>query len=126
MRKKSPLVHHSGYTPNHLLDILMRKLGVQSDAALARVLSVPPSTISKIRHKQVAINSALLLAAHEMTEMSIRELRTLMGDTGTRYWLGSLSGGINADTNASATVLPMAPAYSEQRRNSMQDNRQYA
>ncbi|WP_147376731.1 hypothetical protein [Noviherbaspirillum saxi] len=94
MRKKSPLIGQEGYTPNHLLDTLMEMLETKSDAALARVLAVPPSTISKVRHKQVAINSDLLLAAHELTEMSIRELRDLMGDTKSKYWLGGMDGAI--------------------------------
>jgi hypothetical protein len=90
MKKKSALIGRDDYTPNHLLDTLMQKMGVRSDAALARALEVPPSTISKIRHKLVGINSVLLLAAHEKTEISIRELRALMGDTHSRYWLGNL------------------------------------
>ncbi|HEY8605804.1 MAG TPA: hypothetical protein VIM12_01660 [Noviherbaspirillum sp.] len=94
MRKKSGLVDQANYTPNHLLDTLMEKLEAGSDAALARMLHIPPSTISKIRHKQVAVNSALLLAAHEATEISIRELRLMMGDTNTRYWLGNMGHGL--------------------------------
>jgi|GEM_PF-3319757 len=90
MRKNTALVARDGYTPNHMLDTLMMKLGVKSDAALARALAVPPSTLSKVRHKQMPVNSALLLAAHDATEMSIRELRQLLGDTATRYWLGDL------------------------------------
>lgn len=90
MKIKSALLGQDDYTPNHLLDTVMQKLGVKSDAALARALDVPPSTISKVRHKQVGVNSTLLLAVHEATEMSIRDLRDLMGDRNTRYWLGNL------------------------------------
>jgi len=90
MRKNTAIVYRAGYTPNHLLDTLMVRLRVKSDAALARALCVPASTISKVRHRQMAVNSSLLLAAHEATEMSIRELRNLLGDTETRYWLGDL------------------------------------
>lgn len=78
------------YTPNHLLDTLMGKLHVQSDAGLARALGVPPSTISKIRNKHMAISSSLLLSAHELTEISIRDLRNLMGDVHSKYWRGDL------------------------------------
>ncbi|RZI40486.1 hypothetical protein EGT07_22860 [Herbaspirillum sp. HC18] len=90
MRKNTAIVFREGYTPNHLLDTLMVKLGAKSDAALARALCMPPSTISKVRHRQMAVNSSLLLAAHEATELSIRELRILLGDTTTRYWLGDM------------------------------------
>ena len=90
MRRNTALVARDGYTPNHMLDTLMIKLEVKNDAALARALAVPPSTLSKVRHKQMPVNSALLLAAHDATEMSIRELRHLLGDTATRYWLGDI------------------------------------
>jgi DNA-binding transcriptional regulator YdaS (Cro superfamily) len=106
MRKKSGLVEQANYTPNHLLDTLMEKLEVGSDAALARVLDIPPSTISKIRHKQVSVNSALLLAAHEATEISIRELRQLMGDVTTRYWLGNMGHGLPSRKTATVRNFP--------------------
>ena len=93
MRKNSALVACDSYTPNHMLDMLMVKLNVKSDAALARALAMPPSTISKVRHRQMAVNSALLLAAHEATEIGIRDLRAMLGATGTRYWLGGLGAG---------------------------------
>lgn len=90
MRKNDALIHYETYTPNHMLDVLMAKLGVKSDAGLARALGVPPSTISKVRSRQMPVNSSLLLAAHEATEISIRDLRLLLGDTATKYWVGSI------------------------------------
>lgn len=106
MRKNTALMARDSYTPNHLLDTLMERLDVKSDAALARVLEVPPSTISKVRHRQMAVNSALLLAAHEATEISIHDLRLLLGDTGSRYWLGGLAPAERAIT---------LPAHTERR-----------
>ena len=90
MRKNSALIQYDTYTPNHMLDVLMTKLDVKSDAALARALAVPASTISKVRSRQMPVNSSLLLAAHDATEISIRDLRLLLGDTATRYWVGSI------------------------------------
>jgi len=90
MQKNSVLVACDSYTPNHMLDMLMARLGTKTDAALARALEVPPSTISKVRNRQMAVNSTLLLAAHEATEFSIRELRDMLGDTVAPYWLGGL------------------------------------
>jgi len=114
MRRNTAIVHRAGYTPNHLLDTLMVKLHVKSDAALARALCVPASTISKVRHRQMAVNSSLLLAAHEATEMSIRELRTLLGDTETKYWLGDLDLGRAHDRIPVFTERPRVPAASAQ------------
>ncbi|HZW19888.1 MAG TPA: hypothetical protein VFF99_01190, partial [Noviherbaspirillum sp.] len=71
-------------------------------------------TISKVRHRQMAVNSSLLLAAHEATEMSIRELRTLLGDTETKYWLGDLDLGQAHDRIPSFTERPRVPVPSAQ------------
>jgi hypothetical protein len=73
------------YNPNALLDALLEKLGCKNDAALARALEVAPPQISKIRHKRLAVGATLLVAAHELTGMPIRELRALMGDRRERF-----------------------------------------
>lgn len=109
MRKNTAIVYRAGYTPNHLLDSLMVRLRVKSDAALARALCIPASTISKVRNRQMAVNSTLLLAAHEATEMSIRELRNLLGDTETRYWLGDLDLGRTRERIPAFTERPRVP-----------------
>jgi hypothetical protein len=114
MRKNTAIVYRAGYTPNHLLDTLMDRLHVKSDAALARALSVPASTISKVRHRQMAVNSSLLLAAHEVTEMSIRELRNLLGDTETKYWLGDLDLGRTKDRIPTFIERPRAAPMTSQ------------
>jgi hypothetical protein len=90
MNKKLPLFERDDYQPNHWLDRVMLALDVKSDAALARAMRVPPSTISKVRHRRMPINSSLLLNAHELTEISIRDLRAIMGDVHTRYWQGDI------------------------------------
>ncbi|HYD93944.1 MAG TPA: hypothetical protein VEC01_01365 [Noviherbaspirillum sp.] len=113
MRRNTAIVYREGYTPNHLLDTLMAKLGVRSDAALARALGMPASTISKVRHRLMPVNSSLLLAAHEATELSIRELRGLLGDTATRYWLGDQDlGAEQLDMPATRRIerVPVAPS----------------
>jgi len=106
MRKNTAIVFREGYTPNHLLDTLMAKLDVKSDAALARALNMPPSTISKVRNRLMPVNSSLLLAAHEVTELSIRELRILLGDTATRYWLGDQELGSERAVYSSVARVP--------------------
>jgi hypothetical protein len=87
---KQAFYEKESYQPNHWLDSLMLTLKVKSDAALARALQVPASTISKVRNKHMPINSSLLLSAHELTEISIRDLRVMMGDVHTRYWQGEI------------------------------------
>ena len=61
---------------NKFLDTLIEKLNLKNDAALARALDMGPPVISKIRHGVHGIGATLLLRAHELTELPIREIRT--------------------------------------------------
>jgi hypothetical protein len=75
----------STYDPNRLLDALLEKMKLKNDAALSRVLEVAPPVISKIRHRRLPVGASLLIRMHEVSDMSIRELRDLMGDRRTKY-----------------------------------------
>jgi hypothetical protein len=66
------------YDPNQVLDAIMEKLQLKNDAALSRALEVAPPVISKIRHRTLPIGATILLRMHEVSDFSIRELRTLM------------------------------------------------
>ncbi|QGZ37964.1 hypothetical protein IP92_03171 [Pseudoduganella flava] len=68
------------YDPNRLLDHLIERLNLKNDAALARVLEVAPPVISKIRHFRLAIGASLLIRMHEVSDITIGDLRMLMGD----------------------------------------------
>jgi hypothetical protein len=86
------MAHHAlssqeSYNPNHLLDILLGKMQLKNDAALSRMLEVAPPVISKIRHHRLPVGASLLIRMHEVTGMSIRDLRDLMGDRRTKYRL---------------------------------------
>lgn len=67
------------YDPNRVLDAIMEKLNLKNDAALSRALEVAPPVISKIRHRTLPIGATILLRMHEVSEFSIRELKSLMG-----------------------------------------------
>jgi hypothetical protein len=73
------------YSPSHLLDISLGKLQLRNDAALSRMLEVTPPMISKIRHRRQPLGASLLIRMHEITGLSIRDLRDLMGDRRTKY-----------------------------------------
>ena len=66
------------YDPNRLLDAIIARLRLKNDAALSRVLEVAPPVISKIRHNTLPIGATILLRMHEISDYSIRELRSLM------------------------------------------------
>lgn len=77
------LENHSeevNYDPENLLNTLIKTMRLKNDAALSRVLRIAPPVISKIRHGSLPIGPSLLLYMHEVSDMSIRDLRALMGD----------------------------------------------
>jgi hypothetical protein len=73
------------YNPNALLDAVSEKLGAKNDAALARALEVAPPMLSRIRHNKLPVGASLLVAMHELTGASTRDLRALMGDRRQRF-----------------------------------------
>ena len=73
------------YDPNNLLESLIEKLNLKNDAALSRALEVAPPLISKIRHRRLPVGASLLIRMHEVSELSIKDLRELMGDRRTKF-----------------------------------------
>ncbi|WP_019140482.1 hypothetical protein [Noviherbaspirillum massiliense] len=73
------------YDPNNLLESLIKKLNLKNDAALSRALEVAPPLISKIRHRRLPVGASLLIRMHEVSELSIKDLRELMGDRRTKF-----------------------------------------
>lgn len=68
------------YSPEILLDTVMRFLGLKYDRHLARRLGVQPPQICKIRKRRLLVTPAILISMHEETGLGLRELRALMGD----------------------------------------------
>lgn len=66
------------YNPNYLLDELIKRLNLKNDAALARLLEVAPPVISKIRHHTLPIGATILIRMHEISDLSIRDLREML------------------------------------------------
>lgn len=73
------------YDPNNLLESLIERLNLKNDAALSRALEVAPPLISKIRHRRLPVGASLLIRMHEVSKLSIRDLRHLMGDRRTKF-----------------------------------------
>lgn len=100
------LSSQESYNPNHLLDFLLQKMALKNDAALSRKLEVAPPVISKIRHRRLPIGASLLIRMHEVTGMSIRDLRDLMGDRRTKYRLSDAQGKPKPAEAASGSQQP--------------------
>lgn len=89
----TPVRTHKSLTPSHciqaapakLLDALVEHLGLKNDAALSRVLQMSPPWISKLRSKTLPVSAAVLVRMHDVTGLSIRDLRALMGDNRRRF-----------------------------------------
>lgn len=73
------------YDPNNLLDTLIKQLHLKNDAALSRALEVAPPVISKIRHRRLPVGASLLIRMHEISDVSIKDLRELMGDRRAKF-----------------------------------------
>ncbi|MFA9219265.1 MAG: hypothetical protein ACEQSK_19475 [Sphingomonadaceae bacterium] len=73
------------YNPNRLLDTLIENLRLKNDAALSRALEVAPPVISKIRHNTLPIGATILIRMHEISDVSIKDLRGLMGDRRAKF-----------------------------------------
>lgn len=83
--QESPADDSTTYDPNKLLDALVVWLRVKNDAELCRALQVAPPMLSKIRRKRTPVGAALLIRMHEVTGLTIRHLRELMGDRRQKY-----------------------------------------
>ena len=81
----SRLADQLAYDPNNLLDALIEKLALKNDAALSRALEVAPPVISKIRHRRLPVGASLLIRMHEVSDLSIKDLRILMGDRRDKF-----------------------------------------
>lgn len=82
------LLNNMTYDPNKLLDALIEKLQLKNDAALSRLLEVAPPVVSKIRHRKLPVGAALLVRMHELSDVSLRDLRHLMGDQREKFRVG--------------------------------------
>lgn len=80
--KSTEAVH---YDPDNLLGSIIGKLNLKNDAALSRALEVAPPVISKIRHRRLPVGASLLIRMHEVTDLSIKDLRMLMGDRRNKF-----------------------------------------
>ena len=80
------------YDPNRLMDTLRERMHLKNDAALSRALEVTAPVISKIRHRTLPVGASLLIRMHEVTQLSIRDLRDLMGDRRTRNRVSDVQG----------------------------------
>lgn len=101
-------LHHADYGPDNLLDALIDRLNAKNDTALSRLLGTDPPVISKIRHRSLGVGAALLISMHEETGLSIKELRSMMGDRRDHFC--AIKGKRNMKGSPKRAVQPPANA----------------
>lgn len=92
MDRNHPQTSQAGYDPNHLLDAMLERLKLKNDAALSRALEVAPPVIGKIRHRRLPVGASMLIRMHEVSDLSVAELRDLLGDRRQKYRLSAVQG----------------------------------
>lgn len=75
----APTVAQS-YNPSNLFDFLCRRYRAKTDVQLAMLLGVGNPLICKMRRRVQPVSGSLLIRIHEITGISIRELKEIMGD----------------------------------------------
>lgn len=92
MKQDKPQTSQEGYDPNRLLDGMLERLKLKNDAALSRALEVAPPVISKIRHRRLPVGASILLRMHEVSDLSVTQLREMLGDRRGKYRLSTVQG----------------------------------
>jgi len=73
-------LEYGSYDPNHLIDSVLDRMGLNDDQALAEALHIPASVIADVRDMRLLVDAPLLLQLHELTGISVLGLRNIMGD----------------------------------------------
>ena len=82
------MTENTDFDPCRMLNAVIGALHLKNDAALSRLLGVAPPVLSKIRHGRLPVGPSLLIRLHEVTAISIKELRGMMGDRRARFRVG--------------------------------------
>ena len=72
--------HQGPYDPGRLLMYLMQTLQLKNEVALSRTLRISHALLTAIREQKFPVAGAVLMRMQEVSQLSIAELRKLMGD----------------------------------------------
>ena len=73
------------YDPDRMLDEVLHRMRLKSDASLGRLVEISPPSISKVRQRHLPVGAIMLIRLHEVSGISIAELRALMGDSRPKF-----------------------------------------
>jgi hypothetical protein len=80
MKALKAMKDYPAYSPSDLLDKLMYLFNLKNDISFSKKFGFSASHISKLRHKKILISSNFLLRIHDISQISISELRKMMKD----------------------------------------------
>lgn len=61
-----------------LLDRVISHMNLKNDAAVSRLLGVPPPVVSKTRSGKIGLGAVMILNIHESTGLPIKEIKELL------------------------------------------------
>ncbi len=71
-------IDSQNYTPDAFCDWLREILNAKTDREVCDLLEITPPQLSKIRHRVNPIGSIVLVAVHELTGLSTKEIKRKM------------------------------------------------
>ena len=65
------------YQPNALIDHLITRFNIRTDAALAKMMELQPPTISKMRHGKMSLTPNFILKVHDTFDIPIKDIKKI-------------------------------------------------
>jgi plasmid maintenance system antidote protein VapI len=62
---------------NALIDYLLKRFTLGTDAELARMMELQPPTISKMRHGKMSLTPSFILKVHDTFDIPVKEIKQI-------------------------------------------------
>ena len=62
---------------NALIDYLLERFNLGTDAALARMMELQPPVISKMRHGKMSLTPSFILKVHDTFDIPVKEIKQI-------------------------------------------------
>ena len=62
---------------NALIDYLLERFTLGTDAELARMMKLQPPTISKMRHGKMSLTPSFILKVHDTFDIPVKEIKKI-------------------------------------------------
>jgi hypothetical protein len=75
-----PTKNYPAYSPSDLIDHLKALYNLKNDLSFSKTFGFSPAHISKLRHKKTIVSPHFLLRIHDISQISISDLKKMMKD----------------------------------------------